>query len=315
MAVKWIERAVALRPGVAGYHANLGLAWQAQGRLVEAAEEFGKVLALNPEDAAVHVNRGVIVRAMGQKALALEHFRRAIELQSPTGPGPDEPRRTPDGTGPARRGPATLPGPRSPWSPLLVEAHINLGNVLRVLGRLPEARASYFEAMRIDPTRGQAASGLGLTALPEESWDEAMGWLRTAVTLEPRSVEFLRYLAEAASARKLYPEVQSCCERILEIDPDHAIAHNSLGCILHEAGRHDEARQQYQTVIHLKPDLAVAYHNLGVLEEELGDLAEAESLFRRTLRLEPAHATTMARLATLLGAALSDARSRRSIGG
>ncbi len=122
--------------------------------------------------------------------------------------------------------------------PSLVEGRINLGNALRLLGRLKEARASYLEAMRIDPTRGQAASGLGLTALQENSKDEALEWLRRAVSLEPRSVEFLRYLAEAAADRKLYAEVQACCERILEIDPDHAIAHNALGYILHETGRH-----------------------------------------------------------------------------
>jgi tetratricopeptide (TPR) repeat protein len=305
VAVKWMEKAVALRPGVATFHANLGLAWQAQGRLAESAEEFGKALALCPEDVAVLVNRGVIVRALGQKELALEHFRRATELnprlaQARTNLGalltelgrPEE----------------ALPHCRLAVAiePRLVEAHINLGNALRVLGRFDEARVSYLEAIRIDPSRGQAASGLGLTALQEKSWDEALGWLRTAVALEPRSVEFLRYLAEAASDRKLYAEVRACCERILEIDPDHALAHNALGFIEHEAGRHDEARRRYETVIRLRPDLAVAYHNLGVLEEELGALTEAESLFRVTLRLEPNHATTMARLATLLGGALSE---------
>ena len=305
LAVELIEKAVALRPGVASFHANLGLAWQAQGRLAESAEEFGKALMLCPEDVAVHVNRGVIVRAMGDKALALEHFRRATELnprlaQARTNLGglltelgrPEE----------------ALPHCQIAVEiePMLVEARINLGNALRVLGRPAEARASYIEAIRIDPTRGQAASGLGLTALQENSRDEALDWLRKAVALEPRSVEFLRYLAEAASDRKLYAEVQACCERILEIDPDHGIAHNALGFILHEAGRHEDARQRYQTAIRLEPDLAVAYHNLGVLEEELGNLTEAEAHFRTTLRLDPNHATALARLATLLGGTLSE---------
>ena len=305
MAVELIEKAVALRPGVARFHANLGLAWQAQGRLAEAAEEFGKALSLCPEDAAVHVNRGVIVRALGEKTLALEHFRRATELnprlaQARTNLGGllTELGRPEDALSHCQIAVAI--------GPMLVEAHINLGNVLRVLGRFSAARAAYVEAMRIDPTRGQAASGLGLTAIQENAWDEALDWLRKAVALEPRSVEFLRHLAEAASDRKLYPEVQACCERILEIDPDHAIAHNALGFILHEAGRLDDARHRYQTAIRLKPDLAVAHHNLGVLEEELGELAEAEAHFRTTLRLEPDHATALARLATLLGGALPE---------
>ena len=304
-AVKWIEKAVALRPEVAGFHANLGLAWQAQGRLAESAEAFGRALALCPEDVAVRVNLGVVVRAMGQKELALEHFRRATELNPRLAQA-----RTNLGALLTELGRAEEALPHcqlaAKCEPMLVEAHINLGNALRVLGRLKEARAAYLEAMRIDPRRGQAASGLGLTALQEKSWDEALAWLRQAVALEPRSVEFLRYLAEAASDRKLFPEVQVCCERILEIDPNHAIAHNAIGFILHEAGRHEEARKRYEAVIRLKPDLAVAYHNLGVLEEELGALHEAEVLFRKTLELEPNHATTMARLATLLGASMPE---------
>jgi tetratricopeptide (TPR) repeat protein len=304
-AVELIERAVALRPGVASFHANLGLAWQSQGRLRESAEEFGKALLLCPDDVAIHVNRGVIVRAMGEKALALEHFRRATELSPRLAQA-----RTNLGALLTELGRSEEALPHCQIAvaiePMLVEAHINLGNALRVLGRLTEARASYLEAMRIDPTRGQAASGLGLTAIQENAWDEALDWLRKAVELEPRSVEFLRHLAEAASDRKRYPEVQACCERILELDPDHAIAHNALGFILHEAGRHDDARGRYQTAIRLKPDLAVAHHNLGVLEEELGDLAAAEAHFRTTLRLEPTHVTALARLATLLGGALSE---------
>ncbi len=304
-AARLIEKAVAIRPGVASFHANLGLALQFQGQLARSAEEFGRALSLGPEDVAVHVNRGVVLRALGEKTSALEHFRRAVELnphlaQARTNLGAllTELGRPEEALAHCEVA-VTL-------EPMLVEGRINLGNTLRVLGRLREARASYLEAMRLDPTRGQAASGLGLTALQEDSKDEALEWLRRAVSLEPRSVEFMRYLAEAAADRKLYPEVQACCERILEIDPDHAIAHNALGYILHETGRHEDARRRYEAAIRLNPDLAVAYHNLGVLEEELGNRNLAESHFRTTLRLEPTHATALARLATLLRDSLPD---------
>ena len=291
VAVPLIQRALALRPGVAAFHANLGLAWQAQGTPTRGGGRVRQGPGAGPEDVAVHVNRGVIIRALGQNELALDHFRRARPSSTRGWHRPDEPRGLADGDGPAREA-LTHCQVAVAIEPRLVEAHINLGNVLRVLGRLAEARACYQQAMRMDPTRAQAASGLGLTAIQVGSWDEALDWFRKAVALEPRSVEFLRHLAEVASDRKLYAEVRSCCERNLEIDPDHgAIAHERLGYISHEAGRAaEEARRRYQVAIRLKPDLAVAHHNLGVLESEMGDLTEAEEHLRMTLKLEPQHA-------------------------
>ncbi len=304
-AVNLIGRAVAMRPGVPGFHANLGLAWQSMGRLAESAAEFGNALRLYPDDPAAHVNRGVVVRALGDQHQALDHFRRAVELnpnlaQARTNLGELllELGRPQDALGHCQAALAL--------EPEMVEAHINLGNVLRVLGRLAEATRSYLEAMRLDPMRGHAAAGLGLTALQRDSWDEALDWFRRAVELEPRSVEFLRYLAEAAAVQKLSAEVRQCCQQILEIDPDYPLAHNALGFILHEESRFEEAQQRYETALRGDPYLVVAHHNLGVLHAEMGNLAEAEACYRTTLKLDPNHTLTLARLAMLLRADLPD---------
>ena len=97
--------------------------------------------------------------------------------------------------------------------------------------------------------------GLGLTAMRLGSWDEALAGLRRAVELAPKSVEYLRYLAEAAAVRELYHEVEACCQRMLELDPGQAVAQNALGWLAHEGGRYAEARQRYQSAIRLQPDL------------------------------------------------------------
>jgi tetratricopeptide (TPR) repeat protein len=305
LAIELIGRAVALRPGVAAFHASLGLAWQAQGRLAEAAQEFGRVLELSPGDAAAHVNRGVVVRALGQKEPALEHFHRAVELN----PGLAQ--------GRTNLGELLLEIGRADdalvhcqaavaLQPQLAEAHVNLGNVQRALGHHLESGVSYVQAFGLNPGLAQAAAGLGLTFLHQDCWDEALTWLRRAVALEPESVEFLRYLAEAAAVRELYPEVRVCCEKMLEIDPGQAIAHNALGWLLQEDGRYAEAQEHYRTAIRLQPGFATAHYNLGMLHEVVGELSEAEAEYRTTLRIEPTHARSLARLATLLRNALPE---------
>jgi tetratricopeptide (TPR) repeat protein len=305
-AVELIGRAVATRPDVPAYHASLGLALQSLGRSTEAAGAFARVLALNPDDPAAHTNRGVVVRALGDRDAALTHLRRAVELdprlvQARANLGelllelgrPDE----------------ALPHCQAAVAiePGLVEAHVSLGNVLLALGRIPEATASYFQAYRLDEQRPQTAASLGLAAVRRGAVNEAIGWFRRAVELAPDSVEFLRYLAEAAGVLELYPEVQSCCERILAIDPGQAVAHNAVAWILQGSGRYDEAREHLGAAIQLQPDFATARFNLGVLHEDLGELAEAEALYRSTLLCDPTHATALARLAALLGGSLPEA--------
>jgi tetratricopeptide (TPR) repeat protein len=299
VAVEWIGRAMSSRPDVPAYHATYALALQSLGRVPEAAEALATALELNPEDAAAHVNRGVIVRALGDRDAAVAHFRRAVELAPHLAPA-----QTNLGGLLLELGRAgeALPHCRAAVAldPRLVEAHLHLGDVLLSLGRPEEAAHSYLDAYQRDSGRAQAAAGLGLAASRRGLWVIALDWFRCAVQLEPGSVDYLRYKAEAAGMLGLYPEVQSSCERILAIDPDQAVAHNALAWILQDSGHYDEAGEHYRAAIRLQPEFATAHHNLGVYHEELGDLAEAEARYRSTLQHDPGHATALARLTALL---------------
>ncbi len=148
---------------------------------------------------------------------------------------------------------------------------------------------------------------MGLVAVRLQWRDEGLTWLRRAVELEPNSIEFLRYLGEAASAYGLLDEVRRCCDRILTIDPNNAAAHNTLGSFAHREGRPDEARASYLRAVRLEPKLANAHYNLGILHEELGEKDEAEACFRVALRCDPAHAMALARIAALRRGALAEA--------
>lgn len=305
-AVEWIGRAVASRPDVPAYHASYALALQSLGRLSEAAGALANALDLNPEDAAAHVNRGVVVRALGDRDTALAHFRRAVELASHLAPA-----RTNLGKLLLEFGRAgeALPHCRAAVAldPGLVEAHLHLGDVLLSLGRPEEAAHSYLDAYQRAPDCAQAAAGLGLSASRRGLWAIALDWFRRAVQLEPGSVDYLRYQAEAAGLLGLYPDVKSSCERILELDPDQAVAHNALAWILQDSGRHAEAGEHYRAAIRLQPDFATAHYNFGVYHAELGDLGEAEARYRSTLQHDPGHVTALAQLTGMLREAIPEA--------
>jgi tetratricopeptide (TPR) repeat protein len=307
--VEWIERAVAMRPDVPAYHASLGLALRSLGESAQAVDALARALELDPDDAPVHVNRGVMIRALGDRDAALTHFRRAVEIapnlahaRTNLGELLLELGRPMDALPHCQAAAAIDPG--------LVEAHLNLGDVLLGLGRTEAAADSFLRAYQLDERRAQAAAGLGLVAARYGAWNDALAWFHRAVEQQPGSVDYLRYLAEATGVLGLYPEVKSCCERILAIDPDQAVAHNALAWLLQDAGRYAEADEHYRAAIRLQPDFATAHFNFGVLHEEMGDLAEAEARYRSTLQYDPAHATALARLTALLRDAIPEEDSQ-----
>src|SRR6266404_4629426 len=57
-AIDLIRRALASNPGVAGYHANLGLVYLAANRPAEAAACFEQVVKLDPNSPVAHYQLG-----------------------------------------------------------------------------------------------------------------------------------------------------------------------------------------------------------------------------------------------------------------
>ncbi|HEV3437151.1 MAG TPA: tetratricopeptide repeat protein [Gemmata sp.] len=339
-AVEEIGRAVALRPNIPAFHANLaeayrslgqferavgccrtalrlwadfpeahcnlGLALQGLGRHTEAVEQFHRALRLRPDFAAAHNNLGITLRELGQFEDALRHFFRAVQL------APDyPPARTNLGQLLLDRGKPEKAVPHCREAvrlqPDLAPAHHNLGNALRAIGQLVDARSAYLEAIRLDANLAISHTHLGLVLQQDNHLDDALVWLKQAVELEPRNPDFREYLADLHMEREEFAEAIPCWEQALALEPNRPSAHSGLGWALHEVGRSAEASQHYREALRLKPDFAAARMSLGGLHEEIGELTEAETAFREALELQPTFALPHGRLATLLRGKLSEA--------
>jgi tetratricopeptide (TPR) repeat protein len=332
-AVERISRAVALRPNVAEFHANLaeayralgrcdraagccrtalrlrpdfaealanlGLALQGLGRSAEAAEHFRRSLDLRPDLSGAHNNLGIALRALGRLDEAIIHFRRALELEPASALV-----RNNLGQALVDRGQAeeALIHCREAvrLEPDRAALHHNLGNALREVGHFVEARAAYLEALRLDPNLALAHAHLGLLLERQGHLDDAGPWLEQAVELEPANALFWEYLAQWHGEREDHPQAIRCWERVLALVPDRAAAHLALGWALQEEGRLAEAGAHYRSAARLDPSSAGTQLNLGGLHEEQGELPQAEAAFREALRLQPPYALPHARLATLL---------------
>jgi len=106
-----------------------------------------------------------------------------------------------------------------------------------------------------------------------------------------------RYAARGDHARAL-AEYQ----RVLEIMPDSADAHNSAGNALLELDRGQEAVAAFENARRIQPRSAIIEYNLANAYRRLEQAQQAEAHFRRAIELDPRLAQAHNNLGTLLQA-------------
>jgi tetratricopeptide (TPR) repeat protein len=339
LAIQLIERAVALNPGRAAYHANLAEAYRATGELDRAAscgrialrlrpaypeaannlgmallqqgqvqaaiEQFRAAWRFKPNFALACNNLGNALRLQGDQAGALAHFRQAVAIDPHLAEGHCN--LTQMLLENKQLHEALGHGREAVrLRPTLSEAHSNLGNVLRELGRLDEAKACYTEALRLNPGLGMLYNNMGQALQEQGQLDDALVWYQRGLEVEPTLARLHGNLGSALAEQERYAEAITCYETALRFDPNDAEAHNGLGWIWHEQARYEDAQERYHSAMRLKPDFAPAHCNLGAVREELSDFAEAERCFREALLHDPGQAGAWNQLAALLRGKLPD---------
>jgi tetratricopeptide (TPR) repeat protein len=127
------------------------------------------------------------------------------------------------------------------------DAHVALGNLMVVTGRMPEAEVSY----------------------------------RRAIELKRDFVEALVALAELHVQIHRFDEAVAGCREALRIDPKHVRARYLLGQILRRLGRQEEALEAFRQVVAMEPNYAEGHCMLGQALKERGKFAEALASLKR----------------------------------
>jgi len=89
-------------------------------------------------------------------------------------------------------------------------------------------------------------------------------------------------------------------KRSVEVAPQNATAHNSLGAALQKKGMLQEASHHFRTALQLKPHYPKAHYNLGLALAEQGQTAESMGQFSEALRIDPNYAEAYNNLGTAL---------------
>lgn len=131
-------------------HYNLGIAFDGQGKLLEAVAEYNEALRIKPDYAEVHNNLGVALGKLGRFSEAVTHLSEALKLK-----------------------------------PDFVDAHNNLGIANAMQGKTADAIFHFTEVVRLDPKFVTAHYNLGLLYVREGKLDEAIHEFSEAVRIKP----------------------------------------------------------------------------------------------------------------------------------
>jgi tetratricopeptide (TPR) repeat protein len=304
-AVKGISRAIAVRPTMAHFHANLGEVYRALGRQNLAEGCTYLALKLRPD---LFASTDVVDLLLGKGG-------RFDDVPSP--------RRESSGIDPSATVEYTAiatglhtRGDRAETLDRLVEAldrgtgevwmsaqtpetWNDLGNILRSSGRLIEAMSSYLNAIRLAPDLASAHNNLGRILLDGVRAKEALVWFRFALDLEPTSIMIRSNIASALRDLGRLDEARAFAEETLSMNPRSDEAHLTLASIHIESRRHEEAARSFRESVRLNPESLDAHLSLGIFLAEMGDFEGAERSFREVLRRRGPHAQALARVVGL----------------
>lgn len=218
------------------------------GDLGRAAAYYGQVLQHDPGNAEAMHQRGIVAYQSGDCENAILFLERATQLD-----------------------------PANP------HYHNNLGMFYQAARRLPEAIASYRNALR----RGDLAaahSNLGSALADQKQYSEAEYHCREAIRLDPGLAAAYNNLGRTLFVRARHAEAKECFEQAIARNPAMVDAHRNLGHIHRELGQFDVARREYEEVLRLNPRETRGLYSLALIKRH--SLADQSDLDRIEARLE-----------------------------
>jgi superkiller protein 3 len=221
-------------------------------RLIEGVKEEVRA---NPNDSALRVRLGEAYVAAGKYEQAIEQFDNALKLD-------------PEHTG----------------------AFLNLGMVAAAQGELAGARGYFDKVVElteasefadVNNRREVALYHLGLVALEDKEYEEAVGYLKGALRIRKDASDTYYYLARAYYGLDEPDAAIAQLEAALAFDPNFAQAHFLMGELYMADGDEVNASYHFYRAAELAPDIDItneALLGLGSAEERIarGENALAE---------------------------------------
>jgi tetratricopeptide (TPR) repeat protein/2-polyprenyl-3-methyl-5-hydroxy-6-metoxy-1,4-benzoquinol methylase len=227
----------------------------ASTQIQEARGAYQLAITCDPNYAGAHFNLGNLNYRAGEFELALRNYQAAVGIR-----------------------------------PDFADAVLGMANALDSLGRTVEAIENYERALVINPGRAEIHFNLGVLATTQGRHEEARNSLRRAIDIRPDYASAHYYLGRVLHALGNTDEALESLQQSVRIEPTMHAAHYGMARImlsLRPKPRLKEAASSLRRAVDIKPDFAQGHHTLGIVLSGLGQLHAAEASLRRASSIEP----------------------------
>jgi len=177
-----------------------------------------------------------------------------------------------------------------------IEREVVMADELMLNGKFSDAADLYHAVQAKNPKSVPATIGFGMALAKQFKLDAADEQFNKALTMDPHNA-----MAHAGKAMVMFNRLASSSQTVIKnkeaslknaeaevrqglaIDPGMPEAHYTLGMILKEQGRTDEAISEFQNATHIDPKYSEAYSGLGVAQLQKDDITGAIQSFKEAI--------------------------------
>jgi|GEM_PF-1589604 len=162
-----------------------------------------------------------------------------------------------------------------------LERSISIARLTERHGNVQQARTMYTRLASEHPNHPVPHHRLGVLAAKAGNLEEAMQHFSRARQTGDNSAELLCDIGYLHYLQNNYAAAEEQLRAAIAAEPEHKRAHNTLGLVLAEEGRFNEALAAFRRAVNEAEALA----NLAYVQIQLGALQEAEANYHRALAL------------------------------
>lgn len=239
---------------------------------------FQHALNVTTDHGAAEANLGYALAEQGQDDKAIAHYKAVLKSHP--------------------RGDATV------WN--------NLGGSLAATGKLEEAIDAFQNALKLDPSMGDAHENLALALARKGRQQESLIHLGDAARLEPENARVHNIYAVMLGAAGRTDEAMQEFQTALRLAPDSAATHANLANLLAKQHARDEAIAQYSEALRLNSAFVEAHYNIASLLREEGRTEDAIAHYMAALQIKADYVPAMVSLAWIYATTSGKAASQHA---
>jgi arylsulfatase A-like enzyme/Tfp pilus assembly protein PilF len=184
--------------------------------------------------------------------------------------------------------------------PTMLLSYQQLAYLERLRGRMDRALDAAKRAVDLEPLDAEAISVYGVYLTEVGRFKEAVAFLRPYVRNTKPDVDVLTALGMAEARLGERNVALATFARARELDPANSMILVNAGTVYLMAGDRVRARQAFEAALDIDPEVARAHNSLGVIAADEGHLDEAVERWRRAVALDPRDYQTLFNLGSTL---------------